>query len=55
VKSISGSEMNRKKRIVLKYPDGTYAHGKAINSNLVAIKDVDADSWMELKFNEDHQ
>ena len=46
MKSLSGSEVAKKKRMVLKYPDGTYAH---------AVKDLEADSWREVKMNAEEQ
>ena len=56
VRSMNNSELVKKKRIVLRYPDGTYAHGKHCSSSLsfLAIKDFENDSWMELKFNEEN-
>mmetsp|Transcript_10567 Transcript_10567/g.7899 ORF Transcript_10567/g.7899 Transcript_10567/m.7899 type:complete len:80 (+) Transcript_10567:73-312(+) len=41
VSSVGSDEMQRRKRIVLRYPNGSYSH---------AYKSGEADCWMEVKF-----
>ena len=46
--------MAKKKRIILRFPDGTYSHGNSIQTQLVlALNFGDNDSWLEMKLGND--
>ncbi|CDW85792.1 UNKNOWN [Stylonychia lemnae] len=46
VNSIKSGDVPKKKRIILRFPDGTYSH---------ALKFGDSDSWLEMKMNNENQ
>lgn len=52
VNSITSDDLYKRKRVMVRLPDGTYAHGKNISDHLnIAYKTGLNDSWMEVKQN----
>jgi hypothetical protein len=56
VRSIKSEDITKRRWFVLKFPDGTYSHGKYYLRSwgtykiCLAFKNGDTDSWLEAKF-----